>query len=488
MNKALLFQLWIFVIGFLFGNLHKRSFDPVFRALIATPVGWALFGICATVVYSVYFSAVSQMILLAVLALVTVALLFANMRQSSLSKDSILLGGASLIVLTIACFVVDLLKIVTMSPDSSYIVRFGQNIGLGNYEASRMVFSMWGPLVPFIHSITSLLDQKLYWQYQPILSADLLAIVFYTIYTVVREQKSKLQSVVASTVLVSLMALSDIFLFHFFYIHVNVIAALYMYLFVLGLSKMHQQPGRGYEFLALPSLIGFSLVRLEAPVFAIVILLVASFRQGWSYIDRLKLIIPFTVLLLAWYARVYFILPEAPDILSKKLVIAFVSILLGFGLFTVLSGLKVLDSIVKKMPFLTLTGLVLVSLIFTIMKPEHMSSSLENIVRNVLVEGNWGLTWYVLFFLLIELYFSARDATEYHWIFMVLVTYVVVVYDLAYFSDPYHIGEFDSANRLLLQALPLVLLYLGTGLTSMPLSSINQRTEPDRPSTAEVAP
>ena len=69
MNKALLIQLWLFIIGFLFSNLHKRSFDPVFRTLTALPIGWALFGIWATIVYSVYFSAVSQMVLLVALAL-----------------------------------------------------------------------------------------------------------------------------------------------------------------------------------------------------------------------------------------------------------------------------------------------------------------------------------------------------------------------------------------------------------------------------------
>ena len=87
MNKALLIQLWVFVIGFLFCNLHKRTFDPAFRTLIALPIGWALFGVCATIVYGVYFSAVSQMVLLVVLALTTFALLFANITQGSLSSS-----------------------------------------------------------------------------------------------------------------------------------------------------------------------------------------------------------------------------------------------------------------------------------------------------------------------------------------------------------------------------------------------------------------
>jgi hypothetical protein len=176
----------------------------------------------------------------------------------------------------------------------------------------------------------------------------------------------------------------------------------------------------------------------------------------------LKLIIPFIVLFVAWYARVYFILPEVPDLLTKELAIAFIAVLVGFGLFAVASGLKVHNSIVKRTPLLTLIVLALVSVIFTITKPEHMFSSLESIIRNILVDGNWGLTWYVVFFLATELYFARRDATERHRLFMVLVTYILLVYNLAYFTPSYHIGEFDSANRLVLQALPLVLLYLST--------------------------
>lgn len=461
MAKALLMQLWIFVIGFLFCNLHKGTFAPVFRALIALPIGWALFGICATIVYSVYFSAASQLVLLVALTLTTLALVFANTMQGSLSRGSILLGGASLIVLTGACFFVESLRIVTMGPDSSYIARFGQNIGLGNYEGSRMIFSKWGPLVPFMHSITNLLDQKLYWQYQPILSLNLVAIVFYTVYTIIREQKSILRSLVAATVLISVMTLSDIFFFHFFYIHTMIISALYMYLFVFALGKMQQQPGRAYELLALLSLVAFGLARIEAPLFVIIILAISSFWQGWAYVNRLRLIIPFVLFFVAWYTRVYFILPEVPDNLTREFAIAVILVLVGFGLFAVVSGLKVLDPIIKRTPFLTVMGLILVSVVFTIIKPEHMLTSLVSMVQSISLTGNWGLTWYVIFFLAAELYLSRRDATEPRWLFMILVSFILVVYNLSYFREPYHTREFDSANRLMLQALPLVLLYLG---------------------------
>ena len=117
----------------------------------------------------------------------------------------------------------------------------------------------------------------------------------------------------------------------------------------------------------------------------------------------------------------------------------------------------------KRTPFLTLTISALVSVIFTIMKPEHMLRSLEILYEIFSCNGNWGLTWYVIFFLATELYFARRDATERHWLFMILVTIFLLVYNLAYFTDSsYRIGASDSANRFVLQALPLVPLYLSS--------------------------
>lgn len=468
MNRALLIQLWVFVIGFLFSNLYKGSFDPVFRALIALPVGWAIFGISATVVYGVYFGTASQVALLCVLGLLTLALLIGNFISRSLSKEALLLALTSLLMLVGVCLWVESLRIVTMSPDSSYLARYGQNIGLGNYEGSRMVFSMWGPFVPFIHSLTNLLGQKLYWQYQPVISLHLMAIVFYTVYSIVRERTPILLSVVAAILLVSLMVLSDIFLFHVFYIHVNLISALYMYLSVVALARVQQEPGKGYASLALLSLTGFSLVRIEAPLFAMAILLVTTFRQqGWSYGNRLKLIIPYTLFMVAWYARVYFMLPEYPDLLTKPLTIAFISVFIGLALFTAFSGLELLHSMVNQTHVLVVIGLLLLGIIALVLKPEHMATSFRSMVRNALVGGDWGLTWYVIAFVATELYVLCRHSVERRWMFVVLITYVLLVYDVTYFSGAYRIGVSDSGNRLILQAVPLVMLYLSIGVPQM---------------------
>ena len=122
---------------------------------------------------------------------------------------------------------------------------------------------------------------------------------------------------------------------------------------------------------------------------------------------------------------------------------------------------------VKQTHVLVVIGLLLLGIIATIVKPEHMVTSFRSMVRNALVAGDWGLTWYVIAFLATELYVICRHSIERRWMFVVLVTYVLLVYDLTYFTGAYRIGASDSGNRLILQAVPLVMLYLSTGVPQM---------------------
>jgi len=231
---------------------------------------------------------------------------------------------------------------------------------------------------------------------------------------------------------------------------------------------VQQEPTKAYGSLALLSLIAFSLVRIEAPLFAIAILLVTIFRwQSWSYGNRLKLIIPYTLFMVAWYARVYFMLPEYPDLLTKPLTIAVISVFVGLALFAAFSRLEMLRSMVKQTHVFVVIGLLLLGIIATVLKPEHMATSSRSMVRNALVAGDWGLTWYVIAFVATELYILCRHSIERRSMFLVLMTYVLIVYNVTYFSDAYRIGASDSGNRLILQAVPLVILYLSSGVPQM---------------------
>ena len=55
---------------------------------------------------------------------------------------------------------------------------------------------------------------------------------------------------------------------------------------------------------------------------------------------------------------------------------------------------------------------------------------------------------------------------------MFIVLVILLVYNLAYLREVYHIGDYDSANRLVLQALLLVLLYLNLSFCKVNIEPI----------------
>ena len=318
MNRALLIQLWIFAIGFLFSNLHKRTFDPVFRSLIALPVGWAIFGISATLVYGVYFGAASQVALLCVLALVDACSFNRKHNQPLAIKRVCSVSRREFVG---SCGYLPIRRVAPNRHDESRFVLPGS---LWPEHRARQVRGQpdgvlyVGPLCA-VHTLA----------YQSARPKTLLAIstgYFSPPYCdcILHRLFNRSRAGASLTFLRrgNATSLSDGPFGHF-----SVSCFLYprqpdfrlVHVFgVFALAKLQQEPTKAYGSLALLSLIAFSLVRIEAPLFAIAILLVTTFRwQGWAYGIRLRLIIPYTLFMVAWYARVYFMLPEYPDLLTK---------------------------------------------------------------------------------------------------------------------------------------------------------------------------
>ena len=122
-----------------------------------------------------------------------------------------------------------------------------------------MVFSKWGPFVPFIHSITNLLDQKLYWT----ISAS--SFPQSCGYCVLHGVHDNSRAEINFTIMCSRDCIGQrlgtfkSFLFSRFLHPCQYHLRLVYYLFVFALVKMQQQPGRAYGLLALLSRYRFQL-------------------------------------------------------------------------------------------------------------------------------------------------------------------------------------------------------------------------------------
>jgi hypothetical protein len=108
---------------------------------------------------------------------------------------------------------------------------------------------------------------------------------------------------------------------------------------------------------------------------------------------------------------------------------------------------------------ITFWAAAILLVILFVLRPDHMLESTINLIRNLLIYGRWGFTWYVVILLL--LLSNKEDPIPYKNIFHYgLPTYFLFILSLSFLRLPYHPNWWDSANRMMTHLLPATLFYL----------------------------
>jgi hypothetical protein len=105
--------------------------------------------------------------------------------------------------------------------------------------------------------------------------------------------------------------------------------------------------------------------------------------------------------------------------------------------------------------FLLLAGLL-------ILNPRNIITGLVVTVQNMLVYGQWGVIWYVVLAGLILAFTQPRFKNESFFV-LLLAIYFLFVIALGWLRtnvNVYHLGRFDSGNRMMTHILPLAVYYL----------------------------
>ena len=134
--------------------------------------------------------------------------------------------------------------------------------------------------------------------------------------------------------------------------------------------------------------------------------------------------------------------------------------LLAFGLLVLASEWKwVKRTLMPHLSKIMLGSLVLLLVFMVIQKPEHMMKSAYINVLNLFRFGRWGITWLIFSLLFI---FSATGprVPKGESLFYTIISFYGLLLAIAYFRNPYRIGWYDSANRMLTHILPIVVLYV----------------------------
>jgi hypothetical protein len=247
--------------------------------------------------------------------------------------------------------------------------------------------------------------------------------------------------------------------FHLFYIHTNLGAAIYLFLFVVMFWIAEIDRDASWLPVAFLSLVAFALHRTETPIVALVFL---ALTVTQSELPRRPITVGvgfFAATITIWYETMATRLDPGGDFLTPARCHMISALVVAFCLWWLASSTRIVRGVNRRMPVFVAAAFALVLGAAFVIKPHHMIDSARVWALNLTTLPLWGQTWFVIAALSVIGLGAAPPRFRTPFI-VGLPTYFAFILFLVYFRAPYREGRGDSANRMTIQMLALIMFYL----------------------------
>ncbi len=358
---------------------------------------------------------------------------------------------------------------VFVSPDSMYMVVEGQSFletGFSQwYFASPL---LWGIFVPIIQTIGMLFGSDYSWFVQPVISLTFLLLFVMMVYRASRQLSSrKVLPIILALLGAGVMVSANMYWVAQFYIHTNLDSGISLFLVVISLYFSVKDKQDSWLGIAAIFLIMFGMTRTENVIIAslIIILVVSSRKIGhrklmWAFL-------PYLIFQIVWNLIVLQINPVAFGNLMDTDQLAAVTVglvvLIGFLFLTKIPWIQ--RNILPRIPLLIVTG---IALLFVVVFVQHPTQTFRNIWNNfstMFVTGKWLTTfWSVVLLLLL---FKPMKKIVFNSLYeIVIFGFFSMIVILGGIKGNYHTFWYDSANRMYIHILPVMVFYLTLKISS----------------------
>lgn len=461
--SQVLFLIGLYGFGVYFGLLFKRQLPLVLIVITGFLWGalfWVLGGM-TLLILTIPYTAASMSILFIILV-IGISILHARNKTWQLSRRELIYISAFALVYLLILLLANQFNFSVASTDSIIYILTGRRIPYEGFSQSVMVeLADRGAFLPLLQSASVFLGDDYIYAAQPAFGLSLAGIYFYLSHRILGHLHSDKRLALTLSILSGLVLFSTYFVvFQTFYIHTNLICAVYLFLSVCGFWLASVEGEDSWMIVGMLALTGFSLARLESPVFALVFLVLLISYGKIPYRIRLVSILPYLISLIIWY---FYLLRGVGDVdltLDQTRILAIIGALAAVIFLVIFSEVNWIKRwVLPHLPKIMLGVLVLVVAFMVIQKPEHMYTSMKVTLKNVLESGRWGITWVVFALLfLISLFRPGFLREEYF--FYGISSFLLLLLAISYFRVPYRVGWGDSANRMLVHILPTISLYV----------------------------
>jgi len=261
-------------------------------------------------------------------------------------------------------------------------------------------------------------------------------------------------------------------LFHFFYINGHMLFAGFL-LGGVGLSWLATRTKEWTLFLP-ASLLFAALIptRAESAIvigaFLLVLVTARSIPVRWKWI----LILPSIVTTLVWDVLVLPRLLSEPSLKLLQSPLAEVVVMVGLIVLTALAGTGWFPRTMRAVPWIALGGIAAILGGLVLREPQLIIDTIDGMSTALTVTGLWGTFWLVMPFLVFGAVIVGFAGDRY--ILFGLFAFALIIPLLAYLrGSPFHEGPGDSANRMMMHIVPLLVLVvvLAAGRAAQALAS-----------------
>lgn len=467
--QSLLFLFWQ-ALGICLGLPFKKRLPVSFLALsgfLWGALAWALLGLFYLGL-GLPYNLISMLGGLSALCAAILISLFRR-RITWNAADLGWIGGSlslsGLLTLTLSQFNASI-----VSPDSLIMIMNGRAFIANGFAPELMSeLSLRGVFLPLLQSASKMIGIDYLWALQPVFTLNLLALFVYAGLRMLRPYAeggapTALRPNRVGAVLVGLGALAvcatTYLVFQSVYIHNNLPSALYWLgaLVCLWLSGRENNPF--WIIPAAAALLAFSLLRAEAPLFALALLAVFLNTTQLSARFLRRALYPMLAITAAWYLYLLVHIGQGSFVLDPLKIGLILACLLGFGLLlTILDTGWMQKWLVPHLSEMILILILLGGGALYLWDPQTMHNSTRVLWINMLETGLWGPAWVLLLFLFglaltRPAFYNARLFNN------SLLIFFCALWVLSSRNQVFQLDWGDSANRMLTHIYPACWLYL----------------------------
>lgn len=282
------------------------------------------------------YTLISISILLAVVTSIFIAINIHWKTFKLFTRQYILVVIIALTTFGIAYFLTETYYVYA-STDSFQIILQSKILfqyGVQPYALDK--FTDWGVITTVFQMASSLMDLDYLSGYQTILFLLLVGLLITSMVVELRKSFKLIPSVMFGGLSI-LVLLSIMFIEHSVYLHTNITAAVYIFMCLLSIRYFLEESALEWLILGSVSLIGVGFSRIEGPLYAVLFAALAVSIKKFSVKQVLYLLLPFSILGLAWHAYLYFSNGQSGTMDEINIVIIIMITLIGLIGYSLLS-------------------------------------------------------------------------------------------------------------------------------------------------------